>query len=107
MRIGKTIQHLRKERHLTQAQLANALQLGRTTIANYENDYSCPDLETLIVLSRYFNVTTDYLLSYDQSDNSLPPQRDYDRFWYYFNRLNLENRDLIVGEMIRLYKKQN
>lgn len=113
MKIGSTIQSLRKKHQLTQAQLAKELQMSRTTITNYENDYSCPDLDTLVALAKYFNVSTDYLLSNGQIKDGSNHESNYDildnenlRFWRYFNRLNIENKDFIVGEMIRIYKEQ-
>lgn len=113
MKIGSTIKKLRKQNHLTQAQLAKDLQMSRTTITNYENDYSSPDLNTLVALANYFNVSTDYLLS-NQPVSALgtpekaisPADRERLRFWHYYNRLNTENRDLIIGTMIQMYKEQ-
>lgn len=113
MKIGTTIQSLRKKNQLTQAQLAQALQMSRTTIANYENNYSSPDLDTLIALSQYFDVTTDYLLFNEQTKivskskkETATANEEVSRFRYYFDRLNIENQDLIVGEMIKMFKEQ-
>ncbi|MDK8502108.1 helix-turn-helix transcriptional regulator [Aerococcus sp. UMB1112A] len=58
----KTITSLRKEKKLTQAELAEALGQSQQTIADWENKQ--PDLsgESLISLSRYFSISTDELL---------------------------------------------
>jgi len=55
------------ENNLTQAELAKALGLGESTISFYESDKRNPDFETLIEFSKYFAVTTDYLLTGMQS----------------------------------------
>lgn len=107
MTIGKTIQQLREEQNLLQSDLAAALNLGRTTISNYENDYSSPDLQTLINIANLFNVSTDYLLGISENrvyECDLTNQEK--RLLYYFKRLNWENRDYIIGEMIKLYREQ-
>lgn len=53
---------LRKERDLTQAQLAQRVHLQRSTLSGYETEGKEPNFETLCTLAEYFNVTTDYLL---------------------------------------------
>ncbi len=53
---------LRKENHITQDDLAKAINKSRPTIASYETDGRLPDIETLIKLVRFFNVSVDYLL---------------------------------------------
>lgn len=52
---------LREEKGLTQSQLANELNIGRASISNYELGTRTPDIDVLIEISKYFNVTTDYL----------------------------------------------
>lgn len=53
---------LRKERNLTQAELAKQVHLQRSTLSGYETEGKEPTYETLCTLAEYFNVTTDYLL---------------------------------------------
>ena len=47
---------------MTQKDLARAMFVTVGTISNYENGVHYPDVEKLISLADYFNVTTDYLL---------------------------------------------
>lgn len=107
MKIGEIIQYLREESNMLQSELAEKLGVGRTTISNYENNYSYPDLETLIAISNLFNVSTDFLLGISnvryKSNNKT---EDEAKILNYYNRLNTENRDFIVGEMIKLYREQ-
>ena len=53
---------LRKERQMTQSDLAKALHKTRSTISGYETEGKEPDYEMLCALAKYFGVTTDYLL---------------------------------------------
>lgn len=53
---------LRKERGLTQTDLAVILERGRSTISGYEVEGKEPSLTTLCFLACYFGVSTDYLL---------------------------------------------
>lgn len=53
---------LRQQKDINQVDLGRIVGVGKTTISNYETGYSVPDLDTLIKLAEYFQVTTDYLL---------------------------------------------
>jgi transcriptional regulator with XRE-family HTH domain len=65
---AQNLKHLRRRSSITQEQLGNEINLGRTTIANYESGVSGPtDPEVLIRLSKIFRVTIDELLTQDLS----------------------------------------
>jgi transcriptional regulator with XRE-family HTH domain len=55
---------------MTQLELASTLGVGKTTISNYETEYSTPDIETLNKLAQHFNVSIDYLLG--RTDDPTP-----------------------------------
>lgn len=59
---GGRLAALRREKGLTQAELANLLNLGQSTIAMYEKNQRQPDPETLERLADFFRVSVDYLL---------------------------------------------
>ncbi len=61
-KFGELLAELRLDRKLTQRDLAHILHVTVGTISNYENDVHFPDVEKLIELADYFEVTTDYLL---------------------------------------------
>ena len=56
------LRELRKEKKLTQDQVARRLNLSKTTISGYENNVKTPSLDVLVQLSVFYNVTADYLL---------------------------------------------
>lgn len=52
---------LRKKNNLTQTQVANELKISQKTYSNYENNITNPDIDTLISIADFFNVSLDYL----------------------------------------------
>lgn len=63
MNTAEKIILLRKKKGISQEELANKLNTSRQAVSKWENNQSTPDLEELVALSKYFNVTTDYLLT--------------------------------------------
>ena len=60
--LGERIKRLREGKNRTQEQVAAVLHLTRKAIGTYERNEREPNLDTIILLARYFHVTTDYLL---------------------------------------------
>ncbi len=58
-----SFRELRKEKNLTQFELAKCLEIDQTTVSKWELGKALPDTQTLIKLAEYFDVSTDYLLS--------------------------------------------
>jgi len=67
MYLGQNIKFLRKRRNLTQEDVANSLNLKRSTLNNYENLAAQPGMETLIALSDYYKIAIDTLIKVDLS----------------------------------------
>lgn len=68
---GEILSELRKDHRMTQNDLAKALFVTVGTISNYETGTHFPDIEKLLLLADFFNVSTDYLLGRCKSDLSL------------------------------------
>ena len=62
MNLGKTILELRKQKHVTQEDLAAELGVTAAAVSKWENGYTLPDILMLCALADYFQVTTDELL---------------------------------------------
>ena len=62
MTIGKRICLLRKEKGLTQEELASHMGVSPQAVSKWENDQTCPDISALPKLARLFGVTVDELL---------------------------------------------
>ncbi len=63
------LKELRKEYSFTQQELANKIGIVRTAIANYETGRTIPDSDTLTLLAKIFDTTTDYLLGISDIKN--------------------------------------
>ena len=68
---GELLVELRRDRHMTQAELAKILFVSAGTISNYEKGVHLPDVEKLMAIADYFHVSTDYLLGRTVHDCSL------------------------------------
>jgi transcriptional regulator with XRE-family HTH domain len=62
MNLGKTILELRKQKNVTQEDLAAELGVTAAAVSKWENGYTLPDVLMLCALADYFQVTTDELL---------------------------------------------
>ena len=60
--IGETIRELRDSFNISQVELAKNLGVTKQCVSNWENDNILPSIDMLIKISKFFNVTTDYLL---------------------------------------------
>ena len=61
--LGTRIAALRREAGLSQAELAQRLQVSPSALGMYEPERREPSMQTLVKLSRELGVTTDYLLT--------------------------------------------
>lgn len=62
--IGTKIQTLRKNKNITQAELAEILSVSPQSVSKWENHLSAPDISLLPVIARYFGITMDELFNY-------------------------------------------
>lgn len=62
--IGTKIQALRKNKGITQEQLAEVLAVSAQAVSKWENSVSMPDIHLLPVIARYFGITMDELFNY-------------------------------------------
>ncbi|WP_432661811.1 helix-turn-helix domain-containing protein [Wukongibacter baidiensis] len=90
MTLGEKIRLLRETKKMTHDDLAKLLNVGRSTISNYERNYRKPDIDMLKRIASVFNVTTDYLLGITENPN---------------NKLTDEANKQLVDEIIEIYIK--
>ena len=60
--MGSSIARMRKEKGLTQAQLAEMMHVTDKAVSKWERDLSCPDVEALPQLAQIFGITVDELM---------------------------------------------
>lgn len=86
---------LRKYNKKTQKEVANKLNIGATTLLNYEKGITEPDIETLIKLADYYKVSLDYLC--ERKSNYFLDLSEYSetqkQIIFNMKKLNIKNVD--------------
>jgi transcriptional regulator with XRE-family HTH domain len=62
MKLSEKIYYLRRKQNLSQEQLAEILGVSRQAVSKWEAEQSAPEIDKIVQLSEFFNVSTDYLL---------------------------------------------
>ena len=73
MTIGERIADLRKEKNISQGQLAQALDLTRQAVSKWENDLTSPDTIHLIKLADLLDTDIEYLATGRKTYGRRPP----------------------------------
>ena len=78
MTFGKRLYQLRKERKISQEELAEQLDVSRQSVSRWENGTASPDFDKTVRISEIFGVTTDHLLKGEAPDPNPPaePQKE-------------------------------
>lgn len=77
MSFNEALKKARKAKGLTQDDVAQALGAKNTTISNWENGVSRPDVDTLVLLCRLYEISPNDILEYYNDDLSDVVQRYY------------------------------
>lgn len=67
LNIGETIKNLRKEREITQEELAEVLGVSCQSVSRWENDSCYPDIELIPTIAEFFGISTDRLMGVDET----------------------------------------
>lgn len=92
---GEILAELRQDKHLTQKNLAEYLHVSPGTVSNYENNVHLPDMEKILILAGYFDVTTDYLLG--RTPYNISPDLFYKEI----------GNSIRISDLIRIISKLN
>lgn len=89
---------LRKERGLTQEDLAKLIHKKRSTVSGYEIEDKEPEFETICFLAQYFGVSTDYLLGFSDERNNVETvfYNDKVNFERHFKAMPAELRPVVA-----------
>ena len=68
--IGARIKELRKIKNMSQEELANELTVSRQTISKWESDIVSPDINNIEMISKFFEVSTDYIINGKENKTS-------------------------------------
>lgn len=99
--MGNRIKMRRKELHMKQAELAEALEISNNHMSSIENGRQKPSLDTFIRLCDCLNVTPDYLLLGSMHAYNLP-QDIFDKL-----RLCSQEDIILARDFIELLVKRN
>ena len=69
LKIGKRIKALRNRDDVTQEKLADAIGVTSQAISKWENEMGYPDIEYIIPIANFFNVTIDELFGHDKGES--------------------------------------
>ncbi len=86
---SKRLKDLREESGLTQTKLGKEIGVDQRSISFYELGKYEPDLQTLINIANFFDVSTDYLLGLTNN-----PKKDWENKKYEFNINNIHNLNI-------------
>lgn len=92
--IGVLIARLRKEKGMTQQELAEQLGITDKAVSKWERNLSCPDIAILPQVAEILGVTVDDLLS--------TPKRDPHSWWKEFNRGDVKEMVSLVCRCVSL-----
>ncbi|MBQ4563538.1 MAG: helix-turn-helix transcriptional regulator [Lachnospiraceae bacterium] len=71
MNIGNKIKELRKQRGITQEQLANCIGISFQAVSKWENNIALPDITLAPILANYFGISMDELFDFNQKEIEL------------------------------------
>lgn len=73
VKVGNRIQTLRRNSNLSQESLAEQLFITRQALSKWENGTSIPSIDSLLEISKIFNVSFEYLLCLGEEDEDVDP----------------------------------
>ena len=73
MTMNEKLVQLRKDKGVTQIELAEALNVSRQAVSKWESGGALPSTEKLICLSKLYGVSIDYLIN-DESESPVPTE---------------------------------
>lgn len=94
------LKSLRNSRNLTQEELAQKLNIGRSRISMYESGQREPDFETTELIADFFNVDVDYLLGRTSKTTMLPESMAHGELPRFPNVFPIKTRKIpLLGEI--------
>jgi Predicted transcriptional regulators len=99
------LKDLRKENHMSQEELAKIFNVAQNTLSNWERGNREMDTKTVMEISKYFNVSTDYLLG----TSNIRQEMTFDDFSYALygevRELNDEEKETLLN-MAKFLRQQ-
>lgn len=107
MSVGKTLKEIRKQRNLTQAELANKINISRSYLSDIENERKHPSVKTTQELAKKLNVTVNYLSSGIKMYGDLTDEEKREQFLKLNKELahkNTTREETLKNDLLELIK---
>ncbi len=101
---GERVKMLRENNGLSLDQLAKALGVNKSRVGMWESNGTVPREEALIGLSKFFKVSTDYLLGNDNLDGAKPDNSKLHYLQRNLGKLNREELEKAEGVLKVVFK---
>ena len=85
------LKELREQQNLSQQDLAKILKVSPSTVSNWESGKRQPDIQMIVVIANYFNVSVDEVLGRSVEDR--------------VRKTNTENHNLDIDEVLKIVNK--
>jgi transcriptional regulator with XRE-family HTH domain len=108
MQITERIFKLLADKQKDQKDLADYVKASQKTVSAWKTRNSDIPSSYISAIAEFLKVTPEYLLSGSETEKSPSSEltEDEAKALNYYKRLNNEDKDLIKGEMVRLYKDE-
>ena len=112
MEMGHIIAKYRMQKGISQKDLAKSLNVSTSTVALWEVNKRNPTPTTLVDIADFFNISMDILFSADRKNQSYQKEEtnllspDCERLISYFNEMNGESREILLGEARKLLREE-
>ncbi len=103
MNIGPIITEKRKEKKITQQELADFIGVSKASVSKWETGQTYPDITSLPMLAAYFNVSIDSLLGYESQLDPKEIQHIYASLKGAFETKPAEDVLVSIRSFIRRY----
>ena len=102
LNFSKNLSNLRKERKITQENLANYLGVTKAAVSKWELNQSYPDITLLPIIASYFNISIDELLGYEPFMKDDEVKELYSKL---IKEFSTEEFDIVYEKCIQYEKK--
>lgn len=103
LKLSENISFLRREKKVTQEELADFVGVSKASVSKWENGQSMPDILILPQLATYFGVTIDELIGYEPQLNKEQIKRKYKELAENFVKMSFEKAMEASRKMVQNY----
>ena len=103
--LGENLKKLRKEKNLTQEQLADVLGVSPQAVSRWESGITYPDITMLPTIANYFDITLDDLVGMDKIKDESNIDKIFDEHRINFSKGRVDKNIELLGKALKRYPK--